>query len=132
MSRQKKSAMHKATYVLLAILFTVAVPSEAQSMRAKCLKKEGGAQEICSLDIYNSVLKGRNGNQVRVRFASGYLAEAFCVDPESKDCLVRSTNSGWEKGRIRWVQNYPGFRAAFFIETRNGLTLGVYDAPPSY
>lgn len=101
----------------------------AQSMTVNCQRTPASSRQRCQLDIYDSVLQGINGYQVRVRFPDNYSAEAFCVDQESNDCLVRSQGSNWEEGRIRWVQTYPEFRAASFIENNNGLVIGIYDAP---
>jgi hypothetical protein len=101
-------------------------------MMVSCSRGDGKILEACGLDIFNSVLRGRNGNQVKLVFPGNYSTEAFCFDPEGNSCLVRSRYSDWEAGRMRWVRGYRGFKAAFFIENDSGLVLGVYDAPPAY
>jgi hypothetical protein len=104
----------------------------SQGMTVRCLSGSSSNTRACNIDIFNSVLEGKYGNLVRLRFNDGNTVEAFCLDAESKDCWVRTRHSQWERGRIRWAKNYPGFNAAFFIENKDGLTLGAYDAPPAY
>ena len=115
-----------------ALLLLGPIPAHSQGMAVKCLSGSNNTPRTCNIDIFNSVLEGRNGNLVRLKFVNQNAIEAFCLDAESKDCWVRSMHSQWERGRIRWVKNHPGFKAAFFIENRNGLILGAYDAPPAY
>ncbi len=115
-----------------AILLLRPIPAHSQGMTVKCLSGSSNTPRTCNIDIFNSVLEGKNGNIVRISFDNRNTVEAFCLDSESNDCWVRSKHSQWERGRIRWAKNYPGFKAAFFIENRNGLTLGAYDAPPAY
>ena len=132
MSTPGCKALLFVSYALTASFCMLGVPALGKSMKVKCIRQPGSVHEKCRLDIYNSVLKGKNGNQVEVKFDDGYSAEAFCIDSEGKNCWVRSKNSQWEEGRVRWVQKYSGFKSAFFIENGTGLILGAYDAPPAY
>jgi len=132
MNLVSRRILRLAISMLSGFVLLQPVSALAQSMTVNCQKNPESSRQRCQLDIYDSVLQGINGSQVRVRFPDNYSAEAFCVDPESDNCLVRSQGSNWEEGRIRWVQTYPGFRAAFFIETNNGRVIGIYDAPFSY
>ena len=102
-----------------------------EQFKVKC-EKERGNLEWCDLSIRNSVLQGRNGKLITVSFSNGYLAEAFCLDSEGNNCLVRSKNSRWENGRLRWDQNYPVINPAFLIENSYGLLLGTYEAPSEF
>ena len=75
-----------AIFTLSLSFCMVGVPALGKSMTVNCIRQPGKEQEKCSLDIYNSVLKGRNGDQVKVMFVGGYYAEAFCIDTESRNC----------------------------------------------
>jgi len=115
-----------------AFLLLQPMPVRSQGMNVKCLKGSSSNPIRCNLDIFNAVLEGKYGYLVRVKFENNDAMEAFCLDEKGEDCRVRFRHSQWERVRIRWVQNYPGFKAAFFIENSNNLVLGAYDAPNSY
>ena len=120
-------------FLLLAIMFNIAamMPASAESFLVKC-QKLNGSHERCKLTIVNSVLQGNNGTLISVGFPDGYLAEAFCIDEQSNICLVRTKNSRWEKGRVRWVEGFSGIKKAFLIENSQGFLLGLYDAPNTH
>jgi hypothetical protein len=112
---------------LSAVLFFATFPVEA--MVVKCMKGEMSNIESCDLKIYPATLSGNSGNVVRVNFLDGTKIESFCIDEQSKRCLVRSNpDRKWEIGRIDWI-NRAGFRSAFWIKKSNGQTLAIYDAP---
>ncbi len=112
---------------LSVVLFFVSFPAEA--MVVKCMKGEMSNIESCDLKIYPSTLSGNSGNVVQVNFPDGTKIEAFCIDEQSKRCLVRSNpDRKWELGRIDWI-NRARFRSAFWIKKSNGQTLAIYDAP---
>lgn len=114
------------------LIYYTVFPKTANAMSVKCIKADSNRIESCNIQIYDAVLSGNSGSIVRLNFSDGYQVEAFCVDEENKNCLVRkSGDDQWETGRIDWI-NRPNFTAAFWIKTNSGKTLGIYDAPPSY
>lgn len=114
----------------LTTLAYFSVSTNAMSVR--CMRDKSSSLESCDLQIYAAVLSGNSGNMIRLNFSNGYQVEAFCVDEQSKKCLVRnSQDKQWEQGRIDWIEKH-NFSAAFWIKTSSGETLGIYDAPSTY
>ncbi|MGB5135774.1 MAG: hypothetical protein WBN89_11430 [Prochlorococcaceae cyanobacterium] len=106
-------------------------PASAQPLKVTCRTQSQSTAQTCLLDVYDSVLQGLNGIQLRVVFPGGYAVEALCLELLSGHCKVKSTQRSWEAGRIRTVSHYGGFETAFVIETSRGVVLAVCDTLPA-